>query len=223
MLSTVVAASALFVALGGPAAAATGLVNARNIATGAVTGKAIKNGTIGSKDLNKRAKSAMRGRAGSNGTDGRNGLSGINGANGPNGANGADGTNGKNGSNGAPGADGADGTLGPLSTTAGLVPLPTATPPTVVVSMAVPAGNYVVFAKTQLTHSGAGDSVDCTLKAGAVTIDQVSMKTLPALASIPASMEAVTTNSPTELSVECDVLTANGSASFNHLIAIPVN
>jgi hypothetical protein len=88
--------------------------------------------------------------------------------------------------------------------------------------MTVPAGNYVVYAKTQLSHSGAGDTVDCTLKAGNVTIDQVSMKTLPALASIPASMQAVTTTSPTHLSVECDVLTANGTANFSSLIALPM-
>ena len=47
------------------------------------------------------------------------------------------------------------------------------------VSLTVPAGNYVVLAKTQLTHSGAGDTVDCVLRAGAASIDQVSMKTLP--------------------------------------------
>ena len=49
------------------------------------------------------------------------------------------------------------------------------------------------------------------------------MKTLPALAAIPVSLQAVTTTSPTQLSVECDVTTANGSASFSSLIAIPVN
>ena len=91
------------------------------------------------------------------------------------------------------------------------------------VSLTVPAGNYVVLAKTQLTHSGAGDTVDCVLKAGATAIDQVAMKTLPALAAIPVSLQAVTTTSPTQLSVECDVTTANGSASSSSLIAIPVN
>ncbi len=90
------------------------------------------------------------------------------------------------------------------------------------VELTVPAGNYVVLAKTQLSHTGAGDSVECALKAGAATIDQVSMKTLPALAAIPASLQAVTTlGSPSQLSVQCSVLVANGSADFNSLIAIP--
>lgn len=150
------------------------------------------------------------------------GASGINGANGPNGANGIDGTDGTNGVNGIDGTDGINGTIAPLSATRGLTPLPTASPPTTVVDLMVPAGSYVVLAKTQLSHTGAGDTVDCTLKTGATTIDQVSMKTLPALAAIPASLQAVTTStSPSQLSVQCAVLIANGSANFSSLIAIP--
>ena len=124
---------------------------------------------------------------------------------------------------GTNGINGADGVLGPLSTTAGLTALPTATPPTTVVSLTVPAGNYVVFAKTQLMHTGAGDSVTCQLKAGAATIDEGSIKTLPALAVVPVALQAVTATSPTQLSVQCDVTTANGSADFTSLIALPVN
>ncbi len=120
------------------------------------------------------------------------------------------------------GIDGIDGTIAPLSTTAGSVPLPATSPPTVVVSMTVPAGNYVVLAKTQLTHTGAGDSINCTLKAGGTTIDQVAMKTLPALAAIPVSLQAVTTTtSSSQLSVECAVAVATGTASSSSLIAIP--
>jgi hypothetical protein len=88
--------------------------------------------------------------------------------------------------------------------------------------MPVPAGKYVVLAKTQLTHTGAGDSINCTLKAGGTTIDQVAMKTLPALAAIPVSLQAVTiTTSTSQLSVECAVAVANGTASSSSLIAIP--
>lgn len=90
------------------------------------------------------------------------------------------------------------------------------------VELTVPAGSYVVLAKTQLSHTGAGDSVECSLNAGVATIDQIAMKTLPALAALPASMQAVTTAAtPTQLSVQCSVLVANGSANFNSLIAIP--
>jgi hypothetical protein len=87
----------------------------------------------------------------------------------------------------------------------------------------VPAGNYIVLAKTQLFQTGAGDSVECLLKAGTTTLDQAGMKTLPALASVPASLEAVTTIavSPTTLSVQCSVSVANGTANYSSLIAIP--
>lgn len=160
---------------------------------------------------------------GSNGANGAEGAQGSNGANGPNGANGVDGADGTDGIDGVDGTNGTNGTVAPLSATKGLTPLPTASPPTTVVELAVPAGNYVVLAKTQLSHTGAGDSVECTLKAGATTIDQIAMKTLPALAAIPASLQAVTTTttSPTVLSVQCKVLVADGAANSSSLIVIP--
>ena len=101
-------------------------------------------------------------------------------------AHGADGTasNGSNGSNG---------TSRRCRPTPGLTALPTASPPTVVVFLDVPAGTYIVLAKTQLAHTGAGDSIDCSLKAGTTTVDQIAMKTLPALAAVPVSLQAVTT------------------------------
>jgi hypothetical protein len=171
-------------------------------------------GTDGSAGIN-----GTNGVAGANGT---NGLNGTNGANGADGANGVDGADGANGVDGANGTNGIDGTITPLSAKQGLTALPTASPPTTVVELAVPAGSYVVLAKTQLSHTGAGDSIDCTLKAGGATIDQIAMKTLPALAAIPVSMQAVTTiGSPSQLSVECKVQVASGTASFSSLIAIP--
>jgi hypothetical protein len=256
--SILVAGAALFIALGGSALAANGLIQAGDIAPGAVTSKAIRNGGVEPKDLSTSTRALFEGgqglagakgdtglggapgAAGANGANGPNGANGAegakgsngaNGANGPNGANGAngiDGTNGTNGIDGAKGANGVNGTNGtngtiaPLSAKQGPTALPTASPPTTVVELAVPAGSYVVLAKTQLSHTGAGDSVECALKAGAATIDQIAMKTLPALAAIPASLQAVTTTaSPTELSVQCSVLVANGSANFSSLIAIP--
>jgi hypothetical protein len=240
----------LFVVLGGSAVAATGLIHAGDIAPGAVTSKAIRSGAVEPSDLSTGTRALLAGSqgvngaqgdpgttgsAGSNGAEGAKGTNGANGANGPNGPNGANGTNGVDGTNGINGTDGAKGTNGtngtngangtitPLFAKQGATALPTASPPTTVVELTVPAGIYVVLAKTQLSHTGAGDSVECLLKAGATTLDQVAMKTLPALAAIPASLQAVTTitTSPTQLSVQCSVLTANGSASFNSLIAIP--
>jgi hypothetical protein len=50
------------------------------------------------------------------------------------------------------------------------------------------------------------------------------MKTLPALASVPSSPQAVTTTTTaptTALSVQCSVAVANGAANSSSLIAIP--
>lgn len=226
--SIVIAGAALFIVLGGSAIAASKLVKTKNIASGAVTSAKIKDGTIALQDLSASTQQSLRGTKGDNGSSGAkgdNGLSGsngANGANGPNGANGANGVDGDDGADGNNGADGADGILSPLSVAVASVPLPTSVSRTVVATLNVPAGNYVVFAKTQLSHTGAGDSVDCYLRAGSTDIDQVSMKTHPALAAVPASLQAVTTTSPTQLSLECKVLVASGSADFTKLIALAI-
>jgi hypothetical protein len=244
---------ALFIVLGGSAVAATGLIRAGNIAPGAVTSRAIKDGAVEPKDLSNVTRGLIKGGAsvtgakgdtglggvtgptgagGTNGASGAEGARGSNGANGPNGANGVDGadgvdgsngTNGTNGTNGADGADGTNGTIKPLSARQGVTALPTGAPATTVVELAVPAGNYVVLAKTQLSQTGAGDTVECLLKSGATTLDQAAMKTLPALAAVSAALQAVSTTStsPTVLSVQCSVAVANGSANFSSLIAIP--
>ncbi|HYJ21858.1 MAG TPA: hypothetical protein VEW07_07540 [Solirubrobacterales bacterium] len=235
--SIVLAGAAVFVVLGGSAVAANGLIHAGDIAPGAVTSQAIRNGAVEPRNLSAATRALLAGGPGAagakgdsgpsgaqgiNGADGPNGAAGANGANGANGTDGTDGIDGAKGSNGVNGTNGTNGTITPLSAKQGATPLPTGSPATTVVELAVPVGSYVVLAKTQLSHTGAGDSVECFLKAGATTIDQIAMKTLPALAAIPASLQAVTTTtSPTQLSVQCNVAVAGGAANFSSLIAIP--
>jgi hypothetical protein len=263
--SIVLAGMALFIVLGGSAFAARGLIHAGDIAPGAVTSRAIRDGAVEPKNLSTSARALLAGTPdvngvkgdngstgmagatgasgtngstgtagapgvngpnGANGAEGAKGSNGANGANGPNGANGVDGTNGADGlkgANGTNGTNGINGTVTPLSAKQGLTPLATGAPPTSVVELAVPAGNYVVLAKTQLFQTGAGDSVECTLRSGAGAVDQVAMKILPALAAVPAAMQAViTTSAPsTLLTVQCSVAVANGSANFSSLIVIP--
>lgn len=244
----------LFVAFDGSAVAAQSLVKARHLASDAVTATKIKSGAIQMGHMSSSARRGLKGAKGATGAAGSNGLSGINGANGLNGSrggdganglsgtngaagsqgntgndgtdgiNGADGTDGTNGGQGIPGADGTDGVVTPLAASGGLVLLPTATPPTTVLERSLPAGKYIVLGKTQITHSGAGDSVHCELKTGSQVIDQVDMKTLPALAAIPVSMQAVTTTIATgQVSITCDVSVANGSADYSSIIAVPAN
>ncbi len=216
----------------------SGAVEPRNLSAATRALLAGGPGAAGAKgDTGSSGAPGSNGANGPNGADGVDGINGANGANGPNGANGAngangtDGTNGTNGTNGAKGTDGTNGvngtngtngTIAPLSAKQGATALPTGAAATTVVELGVPAGSYVLLAKTQLSHTGAGDTVECFLKAGATTLDQIAMKTLPALAAIPASLQAVTTTaSSTQLSVQCNVAVANGAANFSSLIAIP--
>jgi hypothetical protein len=244
--SILLAGTALFIALGGSAVAATGLIHAWEIAPGAVTNKAIRDGAVEPRDLSASTRALLAGREGPSGATGDNGslgtvgppgapgapgAAGSNGANGPDGANGTNGTNGTNGEKGANGTDGTNGTNGtngingtitPLSARQGTTALPTGAASTTVVELAVPAGSYVVFAESEISQTGAGDTVECLLKSGAAILDQAAMKTMPALAAIPASLQGViTVTAPTQLSVQCSVAVANGSANFNSLIAIP--
>jgi Collagen triple helix repeat (20 copies) len=250
----VLAAVFLVLAVSSGAFAAKGLLTGADIQDGSLTGADIKEGSLGTALFTSSAKNSLHGPRGSigppgavglagikgtNGTnglagikgvDGTNGLAGSNGTNGTNGLagiKGVDGTNGlagSNGTNGTNGTNGSNGTVTPLSATAGLTLLPTASPLIVVIYLDVPAGTYVILAKTQLAHSGAGDSIHCNLKAGTATVDQIDMKTLPALAAVPVSLQAVTTvTSSSRLSVECAVLVASGTASFSSLIAIPTS
>jgi hypothetical protein len=152
------------------------------------------------------------------------GATGVGGTAGATGPIGVTGIGGASGSTGATGASGLDGTVTPLAATGGVVALPTASPPVTVVALTVPAGRYIILAKTQLAQTGAGDSIDCTLKTGTTTLDQSSLKTLPALAAGSVSLQAVTTTGATsQLSVQCLVEVANGTANFSSLIAIPTN
>jgi len=84
-------------AIGGTATAA---------ATRLLTGKDIKDGTIGTRDLSSAARKALQGSTGPRGRDGAPGVAGSNGSNGANGANGLAGSNGTNGTNGVAGAPG---------------------------------------------------------------------------------------------------------------------
>jgi hypothetical protein len=119
--SILAAVAALFVALGGTALAANSLIHAGDIAPGAVTSRAIRNGGVQPGDLSAGTRALLqagglagaKGETGSAGANGANGANGAHGANGPNGANGANGVDGTDGVDGTNGTDGIDGTIAP--------------------------------------------------------------------------------------------------------------
>jgi hypothetical protein len=238
---TVLAALGLVLAVSSGAIAAKGLLTGADIKNGSLSGADIATHSLGAGLFTASARESLAGSGprGKAGTDGAAGLIGANGATGLDGAKGAPGSTGASGTSGATGTTGAtgssgssgtngtngtNGTVTPIAATGALTGIPTGAAFVTVASLTVPAGRYVVLAKTQIAQTGAGDSVDCTLKAAATTLDQSSMKTLPALAAVTVPLQAVTTVvSSTLLTVQCNVEVANGTANFSSLIAIPTN
>ena len=112
--ATLIAMLALFIAVGGTATAASGLINGKSIKKGtitakqlkknAVTAKKIKNRTITRKKLNKKLVAEF---------SRTSGATGPTGAQGPPGGKGADGAAGPTGSKGATGPKGSTGGKGP--------------------------------------------------------------------------------------------------------------
>ena len=122
--SIVLACAALFLALGGSAVAANRLIHARDIAPGAVTSRAIRNGAVSPADLSARTRALLddQGLTGARGETGANGAPGSNGANGANGPNGANGANGVDGSNGTMGKTERTASTGPTGRTERMAP-----------------------------------------------------------------------------------------------------
>jgi hypothetical protein len=80
------------------------------VAASLITSKQIKDGTIQTKDISKKAQKALRGKTGPQGPQGMHGPKGDTGATGAQGPKGDTGDPGTNGTNGTNGTDGAPGT-----------------------------------------------------------------------------------------------------------------
>ena len=106
--STVVAYLALFAALGGSAYAAA-TITGQNIKDGSITGKDVRNRSLGTNELSARAVSALSGRRGPAGPKGDQGPAGPSGATGPRGASGPAGAQGPQGPSGPSGPSGISG------------------------------------------------------------------------------------------------------------------
>jgi hypothetical protein len=122
---TLLGACALFVALGGPSLAAPAIEQAGRL----ITGKDIKDGSLGVSELSAKARRQLRGAtgpAGAQGPQGERGLTGDGGAQGergPTGDGGAQGERGPTGDTGATGTQGAAGANGPTGPTGPIGPI----------------------------------------------------------------------------------------------------
>jgi hypothetical protein len=179
--ATLIALLALFVAVGGTATAASGLISGKQIKPRTITAKQLGRGAVGTRQLRNRAISGAKlkpallkslkkpGQPGATGATGAQGLPGLPGIQGPQGPKGVTGAKGATGPKGAQGPAGIidpqhAGTSGNQNIEGANVPL---------VTDNVPSGSYVVMAKVSATATAAS-GLDCELRAGANVIDRSS-------------------------------------------------
>jgi hypothetical protein len=151
---------ALFVALGGPAAA-SGVASA---GVRLITGADVKDGSLQAKDLSAAARKSLRGHAGSRGPAGPAGAAGGRGAAGAQGTPGLSGSQGTTGASGVTGLGGSTGSTGPTGTIG--VTGPTGTFGGTFTS---PNGNNSI----SVTDSG----IVLTTPAGTLTLDSTKLST----------------------------------------------
>jgi hypothetical protein len=127
------------------------------VAASLITSKQIKDGTIQTKDISKKARKALKGNRGAQGPAGAAGPQGPKGDAGAAGAAGAKGDKGDKGDRGPSNSYGAQGTGNRQLSTSAATPL-------VATSVSLAAGDYVVIGETGLTNiSGATRDAWCTL------------------------------------------------------------
>jgi hypothetical protein len=80
--TTIIAMLALFIAIGGTATAASGLINGKKIKNGSIAGKKLKNKTITSTKISPETLAALAGAKGEKGEKGEKGTNGTNGKDG---------------------------------------------------------------------------------------------------------------------------------------------
>lgn len=205
--STVIAVVALFIAVGGTATAASGLINGKKIKPGTITAKQIKNKTITASKLSPAAVSSLKGARGEAGTRGESGATGA---------------TGPAGSNGATGATGPAGVVRPYSDEAVDFALPNGDQ-VAPLTLDVAAGTYLINAKLNaISHKTTGlNTIDCTIwkdEIEAVDESQVDGEfnvsfnmALMAVAQVQGKLE-----------LRCTAMDGPGQADDLKLIAIPV-
>ncbi len=193
-VSTVVAAIALFVVIGGSATAASGLINGKKIKPGTITAKQIKNKTITKSKLAPATVKSLKG------------------AKGPAGAKGA---------TGAAGPAGADGVVDPyygeaydLSLPAGEYKVP--------LTLDVPAGTYMLSAKANIwSHTESSNMLDCTIWTDDTHGVDTGIAEVNTNDTVNLAMMAVA-DVEGKIELRCVAMDGNGAATQLKLIAVPV-
>lgn len=197
--STVIAFVALFAVLGGAAYAGT-KINGKDIKKDTVTSKAIKNGTLKSKDLSSKATAALQGQQGPKGDTGPQGPQGPQ------------------------GDPGADGVVEPLSAAAeNQVLLLQDTPQNDILSVTGLTANttYVVNAKVQVGN-GSALRVDCSISRGGTEIDTALWDPAGDFSGGTLALQGVSGGAGTSITMGCEAGGGGGTATVRKITAIPV-
>jgi hypothetical protein len=239
--ATLIAMLALFVAVGGTATAASGLISGKQIKNrsiagkklkkGAVTGKQIKKRTITKNKLNKKLvkafskKGGPAGPAGPTGPTGAAGTPGTAGAVGPTGPKGATGPKGSTGGKGQTGAKGATGPAGVVASqyvsndsNENLAGGNVLTP---IITDTVPSHKYAVTAKVSGT-ANAKTGLNCRLLANNVTVDEGGTEIDAQFDEGNIFLQAVVPSGTTTVRVSCN---ASQVVQMNNrsIISLPVS
>jgi hypothetical protein len=201
-VATIIAALALFIAIGGSATAASGLINGKKIKKGTVTAKQIKKGTITAKQIKNKTitkgklKPAL--------------VKSLKGKTGPQGPKGAKGDKGD---------PGANGVVAPIVAEFDNINL-TANTELAVGTMDLPAGKYIVTATARVFSSGTAN-FGCSLNSGSQFSESSTWSSPVASSRTTLPIQMVTTDGTTQVTLGCHPGNANGSAGGT-LIATPV-
>jgi hypothetical protein len=222
-----VAVLALVLGLGGTATAAK-LIGSKDVKNNSLTGADVKNGSIGAKDLSKAAKLELRGAAGTaaSGAAGSTGAAGATGSVGPVGPQGPAGPKGDQGAPGAQGATGEKGEKGDIgpsnafSTGKGSWTAPDSMG--AVLTLNLPAGEYVFNAKTDISNDSAGDDVECRIKANGVILDTTHRLNIPAVGQDTLSLVGAGSMSAGSAILECSDVNTGVNLTNLRLVATKV-
>jgi hypothetical protein len=181
-------------------------VGSAQIKKGAVGSAQIKKGAVTPGKLSSAAKIAMTGAVGPSGPNGDTGPQGLPGVNGETGPKGETGAKGDPGVQGDPGAKGDEGETGPSDVYSALLDLKAIAPGfgyQTVVSVALPAGNYLVSATQTAEPAGGQSMVECAIFSGSTSVATFYARVPNLLSGTVAGQATITLSATTTVSELC--------------------
>ena len=210
--ATLIAMLALFIAIGGTATAASGLINGKKIKKGTITGKQIKNQTITSGKFSPATLASLEGAQGPKGERGEKGAQGL------------PGVQGEPGGKGNPGAPGLPGpeVINAFTADNDVNNQPANTDVDVISMNNLPSSKYLIMAKSVVFSNSGGALVGCSIETNNNGGGDGALWTSPGASSrTTLPMFHTTTAKVTQIRVNCDPGSSVGSFDAN-VVAIPV-